>query len=116
MYSEKDVNWENDYRQKMQEKSMKNVLLREKDTAITMVITKKKPCRKKRKKDSLKQICWFVLPLSVILLVIADAVGFYVFNTERLLVLGIGTVALLLPCFSEVSIKDITVRRNKPKE
>ena len=96
---------------------MNSVLLLGKNTAPSVASASsnsaKKPYRKKRRRDSLKQICWCVFPLAVMLLLVADGIGVYIFTTERLLVLGACILVILLPCFSEISIKDFTMRRNK---
>ena len=72
--------------------------------------------QKKRNKDHLRGLRWGLVPAAAVCLLVLDAVGIYIFNTERLLVLGIGLMIILLPCFSEVTIKDFTVRRDKPEE
>ncbi len=69
--------------------------------------------RKRRKPDYLKYLCWGFLPVITAALLVLDASGIYTFNAERLLVLGISLVITLLPCFSEVTFKDLTVRRDK---
>lgn len=74
------------------------------------------PSEKKGSKDHLKRLCWILVPVVTVGLLVLDAMGIYTFNTERLLVLGAGLLVLLLPCFSEVSIKDLTVRRDKPEQ
>ena len=74
---------------------------------------KTSPSRKKQHADHLKRLCWGLIPAVTASLLVLDAKGIYTFNTERLLVLGIGLLVLLLPCFSEVTIKDLTVRRDK---
>lgn len=96
---------------------MNNVLLKKENSAPSKLVetsdSTKRHRRKKRKRDSLKRICWCMIPMAFLLLLYADATGVYVFTTERLLVLGAGMLIILLPCFSEISIKDLTVRRNK---
>lgn len=75
----------------------------------------KKSSRKKRRIDCLKMICWIIVPMAVVALIILDALNIYTFNTERLLVLGIGLLVLLvvlLPFFSEITIKNLSVKRN----
>lgn len=72
----------------------------------------KKSSRKKRRIDCLKIICWIIVPMAVVVLIILDALNIYTFNTERLLVLGIGLLVVLLPFFSEITIKNLSVKRN----
>ena len=57
-----------------------------------------------------------MVPLTAIVLLVLDALEIYTFNTERLLVLGTGLVTILLPFFSEITVKDLTVKRNKTKK
>lgn len=57
-----------------------------------------------------------MVPISIVILLVLDALGIYTFNTERLLVLGVGLVTILLPFFSEITVKDLTVKRNKTKK
>ena len=71
---------------------------------------------KKKRKDYLKVLCWIIVPIAVITLLVLDAIGIYIFNTERLMVLGIGLLIVLLPFFSEISVKDLSVKRNKAKD
>ena len=71
---------------------------------------------KKKHFDILKFICWIIVPISIIILLVLDALKIYTFNTERLLVLGAGLVTILLPFFSEITVKDLTVKRNKTKK
>ena len=68
---------------------------------------------KKRCKDYLKAVCWIIIPIIVIALLVLDAVGIYIFNSERLMVLGIGLLVILLPFFSEISLKNLSVKRNQ---
>lgn len=88
-----------------------------KKARISIRITRRPAAaRKKPRKDSLKRLCWGLLPIATVALLVLDANGIYTFNTERLLVLGIGLLILLLPCFSQITLKDLTFRRDKPDE
>ena len=69
--------------------------------------------KQKHKADSLKRLCWGLIPVVAACLLVLDAKGIYLFTPERLLVLGVILMIILLPCFSEVSIKNLTVLRNK---
>ena len=66
-----------------------------------------------RGRDCLKIVCWGIVPVAGIVLLVLDALGLYSFNTERLIVLGVGLLIVLLPFFSEITVKDITVKRGK---
>lgn len=62
----------------------------------------------------LKAVCWIIIPVIAAALLALDALGIYRFNAERLTVLGIGLVIILLPFFSEITLKGICVKRDKP--
>lgn len=61
----------------------------------------------------LKTICWLILPLAAIDLLVFDSKGIFVLTTERLIILGVCVIVVLIPFFSEISIKDITLKRDK---
>lgn len=64
----------------------------------------------KKKKRSLKTVCWIILPITVVALLILDAIGIYSFTVERLLVLGVGLIIVLLPFFREISVKNVSIK------
>ncbi len=68
---------------------------------------------KKRRFNSLNPICWVIIPVITVALLVLDAIGVYTFNVERLIVLGIGLLVVLLPFFSEITIKNFSIKRNK---
>ena len=68
--------------------------------------------KKRRRGDLLKPVCWLVVPVMLTVFLVLDGVGIYAFNTERLIVLGVGLLVSLLPFFSEIRIRDLTVRRS----
>ncbi len=70
---------------------------------------------KKHRIDCLKPICWIIVPAITVTLLVLDALGIYTFNVVRLTVLGIVLLVTLLPFFSEIRIKDISVKRSKEK-
>lgn len=71
--------------------------------------------KKKCKTDCLKLVCWIIIPLMAVILFVLDALSIYTFNTERLIVLGIGLLTILLPFFSEIKVKDFSIKRSKEK-
>ncbi len=73
----------------------------------------KKNIHKKKNFGRLNLICWIVIPLAVIILLILDGLGLYPFTTERLIVLGVGLLVILLPFFSEITVKNLSVKRDK---
>lgn len=70
--------------------------------------------RKIRHIDYIKVICWILVPILIVILLVLDALGIYSFNTERLIVLGTGLLSILLPFFSEITVKELSLKRNKP--
>lgn len=71
---------------------------------------------KQRRIDKIKPICWFVFPLIGLALLVLDALGIYLFTPMRLIVIGAIVLIVLLPFFSEISIKDISLKRSKDKK
>lgn len=67
---------------------------------------------RKIRRNLLKVFCWGIAPAAVIVLLVLDGLGIYVFNNERLIVLGIGLLTVLLPFFSEVKVKDVFIKRD----
>jgi len=67
--------------------------------------------KKQRRIDSLKPICWILFPLIAIALLVLDALGIYQLTSLRLLMLGSLVVIVLIPFFSEISLKDVTLKR-----
>ena len=61
---------------------------------------------------ALKPLCWGILPAAIVAVLILDGLGVYSFNTERLIVLGAALLIVLLPFFSEVTIKNISIKRD----
>lgn len=71
-----------------------------------------KAVRTKQKKiDSIKPICWIVFPIIGIALLLLDALDVYKITSLRLLVFGVLVIIVLIPFFSEISLKDVTLKR-----
>lgn len=70
---------------------------------------------KKSRIDFMKIYCWFIVPAIITLLLLLDALNIYTFNKERLIVLGIALLTVMLPFFSEIGIKDLSLKRNSTK-
>lgn len=91
--------------------------MRKNQKSIPRRTIKKLPCavpkKKKRPVDYLKLVCWILVPVLIAALLVLDAFGIYIFSTERLTVLGIGLLIILLPFFSEIKLKDLSVKREK---
>lgn len=59
---------------------------------------------------ALKWICWVIIPFLCLVLILLDAFGIYIFSTLRLVTIGVGTGVLLIPCFKEIRIGEITLK------
>ena len=73
----------------------------------------RKAIKIKKNRKLLRYICWIIVPVIITALILLDGLSIYEFNTERLIVLGIGLVVILLPFFSEITVKNFTVKRDK---
>ena len=73
-------------------------------------LTKKRPLKKRVHLCPINLICWIIIPCAVSGLLVLDGIGFYRFNTERLAVLGAGLLVLLIPFFSEITVKNISFK------
>lgn len=67
--------------------------------------------KKQRKIDRFKFVCWLVIPLVAAVLLVVDACGIYEITILRLAVFGAVVIIVLLPFFSEISLKDVTLKR-----
>lgn len=85
------------------------------NVAITNEDVSDNHANQKSKVDCLKYVCWIIVPIITAALIVLDALNIYTFNVERLVVLGIGLLVVLLPFFSEITVKDISVKRNRTK-
>lgn len=71
---------------------------------------------KKRKANIFKRVCWLVVPTATAALMVLDMLAIYAFTSERLRVLAICLAVILLPFFSEVTVKNFSVKRWPAKE
>ena len=70
--------------------------------------------RKKRKRaNGICLICWIIIPLAILTVLFLDGFGLYLFNTERLLVIGACILVVLIPFFSEIAIKSVSIKKEK---
>lgn len=67
--------------------------------------------KQKEKIDVLKCICWIVLPIVCILFMVLDGTGVYELSVFRLIMIGALSASILLPCFQEIQIGKITIKR-----
>lgn len=77
----------------------------------------KKGHQKRRKRlNPINLICWIIIPSAITLMLVLDGLGFYIFNTDRIIVLGVGISVLLIPFVSEISVKNFSIKKeNKSK-
>lgn len=68
---------------------------------------------KKHRISGIGVICWIVAPLTMIVLLLLDGCGLYCFNVQRLLVIGACLLVALFPFFSEITISNFTVKKDK---
>ncbi len=65
--------------------------------------------RKKKKNNYICLICWIILPVSIITVLILDALKLYKFTTERLIVIGVCILVVLIPFVKEITVKNISI-------
>lgn len=77
----------------------------------------KKGSKKHRKRiNPINLICWIIIPIAIILILVLDGFGLYTFNTERIIVLGVAVLVVLIPFFSEITVKNFSIKKeDKPK-
>lgn len=64
----------------------------------------------------LKLLCWIILPIICVGLLLLDAFEIYTFSTLRLIVIGAGAAVILLPCFKEIKIGEVLLKKEIEKE
>ena len=67
--------------------------------------------RKKKKLNCIHLICWIIIPVAIITVLVLDGLEFYIFNTERLIVIGACIFVVLIPFFKEITVKDFSLKR-----
>ena len=65
----------------------------------------------RKRLNSISLICWVIIPCAIIPMLILDGVGLYTFNTERIIVLGVGVLVVLIPFFSEITVKNFSIKK-----
>ena len=88
---------------------------------ILIIGARQKAISKQREKQEkninvLKWLCWLILPLLCGSFIVLDALEIYVFSTLRLIAIGVMIVIILLPCFKEISIGEITLKNEIEKQ
>ena len=97
-------------------KTKQRISLSKTKKAVHKTVKKASTPSEKRRTDALKAVCWVIVPIIVTALLVMDAFGIYAFNKERLIVVGAGFLILLLPFFSEITVKNISVKRTQSKD
>ena len=69
--------------------------------------------RKRKRTNGICLICWIIVPLVILAGLFLDGFGVYLFNTERLLVIGACILVMLIPFFSEITIKSVSIKKEK---
>ena len=72
--------------------------------------------RKRRNHNYIRLICWIILPVAIITVLILDALKLYIFNTERLIVMGVCILVVLIPFFKEITVKNISIVKENDVE
>ncbi len=68
--------------------------------------------KKQERIDRMKWFCWLLIPVAAITVLVLDKQHVLPLTTERLVIIGAVFIVLLLPFFSEISIKDISMKRD----
>ena len=71
--------------------------------------------RKQKQIDSMKPLCWIVLPVIIFAIILLDAFKIYSLTTLRLIIIGVLLMIVLLPFFSEISLSDKIVFKRDEK-
>ena len=77
----------------------------------TSKVIQKNLSKKQKKIDNIKWFCWLLFPIISVALLVLDAIGVYKITTLRIAVVGACVVVVLIPFFSEISLKDVTLKR-----
>ena len=82
---------------------------------------KRKSIKQKEEKQTknlnvLKLLCWIILPIICVGLLLLDAFEIYTFSALRLIVIGAGAAIILLPCFKEIKIGEVLLKKEIEKE
>lgn len=67
--------------------------------------------RKKKRFNCINLICWIIIPAAMITLLVLDGLKLYIFNVERLIIIGACIFVVLIPFFKEITIKDFSFKK-----
>lgn len=71
--------------------------------------------RQRENINGLKVLCWIILPTICLVMILLDAFQVYTFSTLRLITIGAGAVAALLPCYKEIKIGEVYLKKQGGK-
>ena len=80
--------------------------------ATAKVITQKKK-EKQNKIDKIKPLCWVLFPIIGAILLLLDAFDVYILTPLRLILIGAVAILVLVPFFSEITLKDFSFKRKE---
>ena len=72
--------------------------------------------KQKQRFNILKILCWAIFPVVCLTLILLDAFGVYTLSTLRLITVGAGAIAALIPCFKEIKIGEISLKHQIEKQ
>lgn len=72
--------------------------------------------KQKQRFTVLKVLCWAILPSVSLALILLDAFGIYTLSTLRLITVGAGAIATLIPCFKEIRIGEFSLKNQIEKQ
>ena len=105
---------ENDY-----EKSIDNYKLPTYNT-LSAGAQRKSIKQKEQKQNQninvLKVLSWIIVPIICLTFLFLDAFEIYPFTTLRLIVIGVCIAVILLPCFKEIKIGEVLLKKEIEKE
>ena len=64
----------------------------------------------------LKLLSWVIVPIICVILLVLDALEVYKFSTLRLITIGVCIAIILLPCFKEIKIGEVLLKKEIEKE
>lgn len=67
--------------------------------------------KKQQKIDKIKPLCWILFPAIGAILLLLDAFKIYTLTPLRLVLLGAIVILILVPFFSEITLKDFSFKR-----
>ena len=77
----------------------------------------KKASRKKKKKlICIRLICWIIIPFMLVAVLVLDGLELYIFNTQRLIVMGACILVVLIPFLNEITIKNFSIKKENDTE